>query len=57
MYARFLVLKLIKQRRMDLVVLGTHGRTGLARTLVGSVTERIVRPAPCHVLTIKPSRH
>ncbi|HXF99480.1 MAG TPA: universal stress protein [Bacteroidota bacterium] len=50
------ILKLIKQRRIDLVVMGTHGRTGLARTLVGSVTERIVRLAPCHVLTIKPSR-
>lgn len=34
MYARFLVLKLIKQRRMDLVVLGTHGRTCFASTLV-----------------------
>ena len=38
----------------DLVVMGTHGRTGLARVLLGSVAERIVRHAPCSVLVVRP---
>lgn len=38
----------------DLAVLGTHGRTGLARVLLGSVAERVVRHAPCSVLTVRP---
>ena len=37
----------------DLVVVGTHGRHGLNRLLLGSVAERVVRLAPCHVLTVK----
>jgi nucleotide-binding universal stress UspA family protein len=37
----------------DLLVLGTHGRTGLAHVLLGSVAERVVRTAPCPVLTVR----
>jgi nucleotide-binding universal stress UspA family protein len=37
----------------DLIVLGTHGRTGLAHVLMGSVAERVVQKAPCPVLTIR----
>ncbi len=37
----------------DLIVMGTHGRTGLARLLMGSVAEQVVRKAPCSVLTVK----
>jgi nucleotide-binding universal stress UspA family protein len=37
----------------DLIVMGTHGRTGLPRLLVGSVTEKVVRRAPCPVLTLR----
>jgi nucleotide-binding universal stress UspA family protein len=37
----------------DLVVLSTHGRTGLAHMLIGSVAERVVRHAPCPVLTLR----
>ena len=36
----------------DLIVMGTHGRTGLAHLLLGSVAERVVRIAPCPVLTV-----
>lgn len=36
----------------DLIVLSTHGRTGLAHLLIGSVAERVVRHAPCPVLTV-----
>ena len=38
----------------DLVVLGTHGRTGLSRILLGSVAEKVVRHAPCSVLAVRP---
>jgi nucleotide-binding universal stress UspA family protein len=39
--------------RVDLIVIATHGRTGLSHVLLGSVAERIVREAPCPVLTIR----
>lgn len=39
----------------DLIVMGTHGRTGLSRLLMGSVAEYVLRHAPCPVLTIKPA--
>jgi universal stress protein A len=38
----------------DLVVIGTHGRTGLTRLVIGSVAERVLRIAPCPVLVVKP---
>lgn len=38
----------------DLVVMGTHGRTGMSRVLLGSVAEKIVRHAPCSVLCVRP---
>jgi universal stress protein A len=38
----------------DLIVVGTHGRTGIERLVIGSVAERVVRIAPCPVLTVKP---
>ena len=39
--------------RIDLIIIATHGRTGLSHVLLGSVAERIVREAPCPVLTIR----
>ena len=39
--------------QIDLIVMATHGRTGLAHALIGSVAEKVVRKAPCPVLTIK----
>jgi nucleotide-binding universal stress UspA family protein len=38
----------------DLIVMGTHGRTGLRHALLGSVAEKVVRRAPCPVLTVRP---
>jgi nucleotide-binding universal stress UspA family protein len=37
-----------------MIVMGTHGRTGLDRLLLGSVAERVVRHAPCPVVTVHP---
>ena len=41
------------REKIDLIVMGTHGRTGLAHVVRGSVAEAVVRTAPCQVLTIK----
>ena len=41
-----------KKNRIDLIVLGTHGRTGLKKLLMGSVTERVIGHAPCSVMII-----
>ena len=43
------------EKGADLIVMGTHGRTGLAHVLLGSVAERVVRTAPCPVITVKAS--
>jgi nucleotide-binding universal stress UspA family protein len=40
---------------MDLIVMGTHGRGGMSHLLMGSVAERVVRTAPCPVLTVRHS--
>ncbi|MCE9530316.1 MAG: universal stress protein [Planctomycetes bacterium] len=42
---------------IDLIVLSTHGRTGLSHMIMGSVAENVVRTAPCPVLTIRPEGH
>jgi len=42
-----------RAHRADLVVLGTHGRTGVARFFVGSVAARVVATSPCPVLTVR----
>jgi universal stress protein A len=44
-----------KDPAIDLVVVGTHGRTGLARVLIGSVAEYVVRHAPCAVVVARPN--
>jgi nucleotide-binding universal stress UspA family protein len=41
----------------ELIVMGTHGRTGLAHMLLGSVTEKVVRLAECSILTVRPDAH
>ena len=44
------IVRVAKEEHPELVVLGTHGRTGLSRILMGSVAEAVVRHAPCPVL-------
>jgi len=51
------IIKYAKEADIDLVVVGTHGRSGLSHVLLGSVAERVVRKAPCPVLTVKPEGH
>jgi len=46
-----------KEHQIDLVVMGTHGRTAMAHLLMGSVAERVVRTAPCPVLTVRHPEH
>ncbi len=48
------IVKYAGREKIDLIVVGTHGRTGLARVFMGSVAEAVVRTAPCQVLTIGP---
>ena len=47
------VAEIARKYRCDLIVISTHGRTGLQRLLMGSIAEKIVRLAPCTILTIK----
>jgi nucleotide-binding universal stress UspA family protein len=51
------ILGYAKDRHVDLIVIGTHGRSGLRHVLLGSVAERVVRKAPCPVLTIRHPEH
>lgn len=47
------IVRYAERKKMDLIVMGTHGRTGFAHVLLGSVAEAVVRTASCQVLTIK----
>ena len=47
------ILEAAERIRADLIVMGTHGRTGMKHVVLGSVAERTVRLAPCPVLTVK----
>lgn len=45
--------RFVDEEKVSLIVMGTHGRTGLQHLLIGSVTERVVRTAICPVLTVR----
>jgi nucleotide-binding universal stress UspA family protein len=47
---------LAEQIRADVIVMGTHGRRGVAHALLGSVAEKVVRIAPCPVMTVRSPR-
>jgi nucleotide-binding universal stress UspA family protein len=47
------IVQYAKDHRIDLIVIGTHGRRALEHVLMGSVAERVVRLAPCPVLTVR----
>lgn len=50
------IVRTASRKRVDLIVISTHGTTGLQHLMLGSVAERVVRLAPCPVLVIKPPR-
>ncbi len=45
--------RLAKEREVDLIAMGTHGRSGLRELMLGSVAKRVVQRAPCPVLTVR----
>lgn len=47
------IVETAKVQQVDLIVMGTHGRTGLQHVLLGSVAEKVVRLAPCPVLVVR----
>jgi nucleotide-binding universal stress UspA family protein len=49
------LLQAAQELRCDMIVMGTHGRTGLAHLLIGSVAEKVVRKSPIPVLTVRGS--
>ena len=51
------IVRIARERQADLIVMGTHGRTGLQHVLLGSVTEQVVRLASCPVLTVRHTKH
>ncbi len=51
------IVRYSKDHEIDLIVIGTHGRSGLTHALIGSVAERVVRKAPCPVLSVRPQGH
>lgn len=50
------IVKYSKEHKIDLIVIATHGRTGLLHTLLGSVAEKVIRYAKCPVLVITPHK-
>ena len=51
------IIRVAREMRSDLIVIGTHGRAGLSQILLGSVAEKVVRKAACPVLTVKLTNH
>lgn len=49
------IAQVARRKRADLLVMGTHGRTGLARFFLGSVASRVLAIAPCPVMTVRGS--
>ncbi len=51
------IVRLATEVQADLIVVGTYGRRGMSHLLLGSVAERVVRTAPCPVLTVRRAEH
>ena len=51
------IIKYAQEEAIDLIIMGSHGHTGIAHLLIGSTTEKVVRKAPCPVLTVRPKEH
>jgi nucleotide-binding universal stress UspA family protein len=55
--AAYAIVDYASENSIDLIVMGTHGRGALAQLMMGSVAERVVRIAPCPVLTVRHPQH
>ena len=51
------IISTAKEKEIDMIVIGSHGRTGISHMMLGSVSEKVVRKAPCPVLTVRQSDH
>lgn len=51
------IISYAKDQDIDVIIMGTHGRSGLSHLLIGSVAENVVRKAPCPVLTVRSREH
>lgn len=51
------IIRTAREENIDLIVIATHGRSGLSHMLLGSTTEKVVRKAPCPVLSVKNPEH
>lgn len=51
------IIRYAREEQIDLIVIGTHGRSGLVHVLMGSVAEKVVRKSPCPVLSVRPEGH
>lgn len=51
------IIRYAKEKQIDLIVMGTHGHGRMAQLLLGSVAEKVVRAAPCPVLTVRHPEH
>jgi universal stress protein A len=51
------IISTAKEKEIDMIVIGSHGRTGLSHMMLGSVSEKVVRKAPCPVLTVRQPGH
>lgn len=52
-YPPYEIINYVKNKKIDLIIMSTHGRSGLGRIMLGSVTDYIVRHSPCPVLVIR----
>jgi nucleotide-binding universal stress UspA family protein len=51
------IIEVAKSENADLIVISSHGRTGMDHVLFGSTADKVVRKAPCPVLTVRPHEH
>jgi nucleotide-binding universal stress UspA family protein len=51
------IISTAKEKEIDMIVIGSHGRTGISHMMLGSVSEKVVRKAPCPVLTVRQTGH
>lgn len=47
------IVRVANEKSIDLIVMGTHGRTGLSHVMLGSIAEKVMRDAPCPVMIVK----